>query len=75
MSGRGALRFDPLGGAGYNSLATGFTNSSGAGNGCRRERRGRGAVEVGEFLELVFVFITMFLGLGIMVAFGKWWER
>ncbi len=32
-------------------------------------------MEVGEFLELVFVFITMFLGLGIMVAFGKWWER
>ena len=39
------------------------------------EERGRGAVEVGEFLELVFVGLTMFLGLGIMVAFGKWWER
>ncbi len=39
------------------------------------ERRGRGTVEVGEFLELVFVFITTFLGLVIMVAFGKWWER
>ena len=38
-------------------------------------RGGRGLVEVGEFLELVFVFITMFLGLAIMVAFGKWWER
>ncbi len=32
-------------------------------------------MEVGEFLELVFVFVTMFLGLGIMVALGKWWER
>lgn len=33
------------------------------------------AVEVGEFLELVFVFITIFVGLGIMTLFGKWWER
>ncbi len=70
-----ALRFDPLRGAGYNSLATGFTNSPGPRKAAGGERRGRGAVEVGEFLELVFVFMTMFLGLGIMVAFGKWWER
>ena len=33
------------------------------------------AVEVGEFLELVFVFITIFVGLGVMALFGKWWER
>lgn len=32
-------------------------------------------MEVGEFLELVFVFITIFLGLGAMVLIGKWWER
>lgn len=30
--------------------------------------------EVGETLELVGVLITMFTGLGIMVALGKWWE-
>lgn len=32
-------------------------------------------MEVGEFLELVFVFITIFVGLGVMALFGKWWER
>lgn len=32
-------------------------------------------MEVGEFLELVFVFITIFVGLGVMTLFGKWWER
>ena len=30
--------------------------------------------EVGETLELVGVLITMFVGLGVMVALGKWWE-
>ena len=28
----------------------------------------------GEGLELLGVFITFILGLGLMVAFGKWWE-
>ena len=28
----------------------------------------------GEGLELLAVFITFMLGLGIMVALGKWWE-
>jgi hypothetical protein len=28
-----------------------------------------------ETLELVFVSITIALALGIMVAFGHWWQR
>lgn len=28
-----------------------------------------------EALELVFVFITILASLGIMVAFGHWWQR
>jgi hypothetical protein len=28
----------------------------------------------GEGLELLAVFITFMLGLGIMVVLGKWWE-
>jgi hypothetical protein len=28
-----------------------------------------------EALELVFVFITILASLGIMVAFGRWWQR
>jgi hypothetical protein len=33
------------------------------------------SLEVGEFLELVFVGLTIVVGLAIMVIFGKWWER
>ena len=33
------------------------------------------SLEVGEFLELVFVGLTIAVGLAIMVIFGKWWER
>lgn len=33
------------------------------------------SLEVGEFLELVFVGLTIAAGLAIMVIFGKWWER
>ncbi len=29
----------------------------------------------GETLELVYVFITVFGSLGIMVALGQWWQR
>jgi hypothetical protein len=32
-------------------------------------------LEVGEALELVFVFITIGISLAIMVAFGQWWQR
>ncbi|MGE3856636.1 MAG: hypothetical protein AB7G21_06745 [Dehalococcoidia bacterium] len=28
----------------------------------------------GEGLELLGVFVTFMLGLGIMVVLGKWWE-
>ncbi|GEM_PF-1081793 len=28
-----------------------------------------------ETLELVFVFVTIFLSLGLMVAFGRWWQQ
>lgn len=28
----------------------------------------------GEGLELIGVFVTIMLGLGIMVALGRWWE-
>ena len=28
----------------------------------------------GEGLELLAVFVTFMLGLGIMVVLGKWWE-
>ena len=28
----------------------------------------------GEGLELLGVFFTFIIGLGIMVAFGRWWE-
>ena len=28
----------------------------------------------GEGLELLAVFVTFMLGLGIMVLLGKWWE-
>jgi len=30
--------------------------------------------EVGETLELVGVFVTVFASLAILVALGKWWE-
>lgn len=30
--------------------------------------------EVGESLELVGVFVTMMVSLGVLVALGKWWE-
>lgn len=30
---------------------------------------------VGEARELIAVFITIFVSLGIMVAFGQWWQR
>ena len=30
---------------------------------------------VGETRELLAVFITIFASLGIMVAFGAWWQR
>ncbi len=29
----------------------------------------------GETLELVYVFITVFASLAVMVAFGAWWQR
>jgi hypothetical protein len=29
---------------------------------------------VGETLELVFVFLTIMVSLGIMVALGRWWS-
>lgn len=32
-------------------------------------------MEVGEALELVFVAITLGLSLGLLVAFGQWWQR
>jgi len=28
-----------------------------------------------ETLELVFVFITIIASLGLLVAFGQWWQR
>jgi len=28
-----------------------------------------------ETLELVFVFITVIASLGIMVLFGRWWQK
>jgi len=28
-----------------------------------------------EALELVFVFITVLASLGLLVAFGHWWQR
>lgn len=31
--------------------------------------------DVAETLELVFVGITIVLTLGILVAFGHWWQR
>jgi hypothetical protein len=39
-------------------------------------REGRSPeMEVGETLELLFVFITIGVSLSIVVAFGKWWQR
>jgi hypothetical protein len=32
-------------------------------------------VEVGETLELVFVFLSIVALLGVLVAFGQWWQR
>jgi len=32
-------------------------------------------MEVGETLELLFVFITIGVSLSIVVAFSKWWQR
>jgi hypothetical protein len=29
---------------------------------------------VGEALELVFVFLTIMVSLGIMVVLGRWWS-
>ena len=29
----------------------------------------------GETLELVWVFLVVFASLGLMVAFGRWWEN
>lgn len=29
---------------------------------------------VGETLELVFVFLTIMVSLGIMVVLGRWWS-
>mgnify|MGYP001821973326 CR=1 FL=1 len=43
----------------------------------RRRNDGGGrpiVIGEGEGLELLAVFITFMLGLGIMVALGKWWE-
>lgn len=65
----------PLEGQGITRLLQDSQSRRGPKGPAGAEQRGRWAVEVGEFLELVFVFITMFLGLGIMVLFGKWWER
>jgi hypothetical protein len=31
--------------------------------------------DVAETLELVFVGITIVVTLGILVAFGQWWQR
>lgn len=38
-------------------------------------REERPDVEVGEALELVFVSLTIVISLGLMVAFGAWWQR
>jgi len=32
-------------------------------------------MEVGETLELVYVFLTIGICLSIIVAFGQWWQR
>ena len=63
------------GGGGITRLRSGFTDAPGAVAARQTGRERARAVEVGEFLELVFVFITIFLGLGAMVLIGKWWER
>jgi hypothetical protein len=33
------------------------------------------ALEVGETLELLFVFIMIGISLTLLVAFGSWWQR
>ncbi len=50
--------------------------------GCAVLRGGWPAVEFSnlphdyaEPLELVFVFVTMLASLGLMVLFGRWWQR
>ena len=37
-------------------------------------RLGAIVIGEGEGLELLAVFVTFMLGLGIMVVLGKWWE-
>jgi hypothetical protein len=32
-------------------------------------------MEVGETLELVFVFIMITTAMALLVAFGQWWQR
>ena len=28
-----------------------------------------------EYMELTYVFVTVIFSLGLMVLFGRWWER
>lgn len=38
-------------------------------------QRGVATMEVGETLELVFVFIMITTAMALLVAFGQWWQR
>ena len=40
-----------------------------------RVEREEPRMEVGETLELLFVFIMIGVALSIIVAFGQWWQR
>ena len=42
--------------------------------GARQRRLEAIVIGEGEGLELLAVFVTFMLGLGIMVVLGKWWE-
>lgn len=49
--------------------------AAGAGGGCRHLDWANLPHDYAETLELVFVGITIVVTLGILVAFGHWWQR
>jgi hypothetical protein len=77
-------RFDRPSGRWYKPLATAFTKFRvGYSAPCRRSpAEGEDRVEwanlphdYAETLELVFVGISIVIGLAVMVAFGQWWQK